>query len=523
MELWSRTWALTDRSKQYRRKFENLENIIVDDEHRGPIWIYIPSIKTLRVNGSERGGENVNGFSHSSLPRQLVHVPLPLKHRPAQLIECDGLKIRLEWPSLPERPRSNHSPQTQEETLGHELFIRAYSVWDRLRDVDTALADPACLWEELRRRWTSVDASEPQMDIIVQHAIDLKRILEELNRQPRRILRRTHQQVPLSRVQELDRRSMTWLVRQPGISLAERGGDRQSILAVAREENFDTLENRVLRAYCELASFVSTEYLARNYSKLKSRRALLVDSFGRRCKRFARDLDDRGVRLAEPGVVPNFVLQQNPRYHSIWSAWNELLNRDLIKDDLWRWQGRSWEEFCALAVMVALVGIPGAKLVASAPLVFLQEQKQGRWLEHDNPLGAFYLEKQGLVVEVRFDMEKPGTDRSDFGAPIWISVGKTDDIADFLSYVAVWPIWDHYGGIVPSEAAELNSILSPYKKNARITSALVLRPSSNSGEQFDEVGSVLTVAIGTQGRMLHKGIERLSDFFSSLIVGDVKK
>ena len=516
-QLWSRTWALVD--KVHRCTLSPGIQTIGDD-HRAPLWLYEPSTKPLLINGSAGGGEKVRGFDHSNTPRTLIHAPLPLRKRQGTKVKVGDLDCTLEWPSFPERPPTKHQPQTDEEQKGHDLFLRAYSVWDRLRDVDTALADPAFLWEELRRRWTSDDRSEPQMDVIVEHAKRLRRTIDELERTPRRILRRTHQQIPLSRVQELDRRSMTWLVRQPGSSLAERAGDRQAILAVAREENFNTLENRVLRAYSELAAFVAADYISRNQSKAKSKRASLVGDFGRRCKRLSRELASRGVGLAEPGCMPNFVLQQNPRYNSVWNAWDELLKRELVNDDLWRWQGRSWEEFCALAVMVGLVNIPGAKLVASAPISFRTEQKRGRWLDHDNPLGAFYLEQQGLVVEVRFDMNRPGTLRADFGAPIWITLGKTGDSDDFLTNIPVWPVWDHEGGIVPGESSALRSVPYLWDKKTRINAGLILRPASNIGPQSDQDGPILSLCIGTQGPPLHEAITSLSAFFSSLIIGN---
>jgi len=63
--------------------------------------------------------------------------------------------------------------------------------------------------------------------------------LDLLDRAPPH-LARTHRMIPLARVQEIDRRAMTWLVRQPGETTAERAGNRQRISAIAREENFDT-------------------------------------------------------------------------------------------------------------------------------------------------------------------------------------------------------------------------------------------------------------------------------------------
>lgn len=523
MELWNRPWALlTRRESDCRLSLEGHKRII-GSEHRAPLWIYDRSDHSLLINGTTTGGEKVRGFDHTEQKRQLIHAPLPLKRQQSLSVALGEKETQIEWATLPDRPPPKQQPQNEDEKAGHALFLRAFTVWDRLLDVDAALADPANLWQELRRRWTTDDVSEPQMDIIVRHAIKLKQTLDTLERLPRRILRRTHKQVSLSRVQELDRRSMTWLVRQPGLTLAERAGDRQAILAVAREENFDTLENRVLRSYCELASFVALDYLSRNKGKLKSRRAVIVNSFGGRCKRLGRELETRGVRLAHPGITPNFVLQQNPLYHNVWEAWGQLLNRESVIDDLWRWQGRSWEEYCALAIMVALVGIPGAKLVASAPIIFRSEQKRGRWLRNDNPLGAFYLEEQGIVIEVRFDMAKPGADRSDFAAPIWISVGKTGEIADFLSYVAVWPIWDHEGGLVHGEAGEVESLLNPLKKKTRIAAAVVMRPAKDSSNQHEINGSVLALEVGTQGTALQVAIERLSTFFASLLAAGENK
>lgn len=516
MELWSRPWGIADLKKRYRRDLGN-GDIILGPEHRGSLWVYAPTSSLPVVNGSTEAGVLAPGFGEPYEKRNLIQLPLPVGRRPPISIKFSGRAVSITWQSLPPRPQTKHPPQTDEEHAGHRLFLRARAVWDRLKDVDTALADPARLWEELRRRWTTDEDIEPQLDVIVRHAVILRRVLDELDRAPRRILRRTHRQIPLARVQELDRRSMTWLVRQPGTSLAERAGDRQSILAVAREENFDTLENRVLRAYGELAASVASEYLERNSSKKFSRRARLVEAYGKRSKHLARDLSERGVRLAEPGVMPNFVLQQNPRYHKIWNAWDELIKRERENDELWRWQARSWEEFGALAVMVSLVGIHGARLVASAPLTFLDEQDRGRWVDHDNPLGVFYLSEQGLVVEVYFGMARPGASRADFAAPIWINVGRANAADGFLSSIPVWPIWDQKTGLAEGEASDLQEAVALGKKS-RLTRGLVIRPAEIEGmSESDETELALVLTMGTQGQALHDAIERMSNFFASLI------
>lgn len=516
IELWLRPWALVDLKRRHRRPLASGSTAIVD-RNRAGLWLYVPEGTRAGPAGLTKLGEPVSGFSTDN-GRTLLVLPLPLRHSTGLTAPTATGTTKLSWHSAPERPSRNHDPQTAGEEAARRLMLRAEAVWDRLRDVETALADPANLWEELRKRWTEEDNDvPPRMDLIVHHATALSRTLDELDRTPRRILRRTNQQVPISRVQELDRRAMTWLVRQPGETLAERAGDRQRLLAVTREENFDTLENRVLRAYAELARHVARNYLDRNRTKALSNRARKVKDFERRCKRLAHDLADRGVRLAEAGVTPNFVLQHNPRYHAIWEGWQELLKHDRIFDELWQWQARSWEEFCTLAVMVALVSVPGARLIASAPLSFLDEQRRGTWTDHDNPLGVFHLPSSGIVVEVRYRMANPDVRLRDFGAPIWVRIGRVGDAQAFLTNLAIWPVWDIEGGLVEGEISEVSDLL-PFGRKAQLAAGIVLRPAAAGKEaEIMEGNGVLTATMGTDGSALSEGVAAVRNFLTSVI------
>jgi hypothetical protein len=136
----------------------------------------------------------------------------------------------------------------------------------------------------------------------------------------------------------------------------------------------------------------------------------------------AADFQNLGVLEARPDATPNFVLQTNPNYHAIWDAWHELLKRREVLDELWRWQTRSWEEFCAVALMVALQSIEGAEVIATSPIVFRDEQQRGRWVDTINPLGVVHLNAQELIVEVQYVWR---TDNfANFCAPIWLRVGR---------------------------------------------------------------------------------------------------
>jgi hypothetical protein len=424
-----------------------------------------------------------------------------------------GGRAEILWPDAPERPRGNADPVTAEEKAAHALFLRAGSVWDRIADVDTLLADPAGLWTNLRILWTELDAGEPQMDVIVRQARELLRTIDALMIRPRRILRRVHRQIPVGRVQEVDRRSMLWLARQPGETLAERAGDDQRILAVAREENYDTLENRVLRAYGELAARHGRDYLERNKTRQRSRRALQVEHFAKSCRRMARELADRGVRAAEAGVTPNFVLQQNPGYHAVWQAWEELLNEERRADELWRWQARSWEEFCGLALMVALAGLPGARPVATAPIWFRDEHHRGKWIEADSPLGVMHLPEARLIVELQ--RSHPGGDAAHIGAPIWLRIGRLGETQGFLTHVPVWPLWSPVEGLSIGEAAEVAGVVA--RAGRLVRGGLIIRPSAGpEASETDLSGAVLALTLGTEGAALRDALSHVTDHLAML-------
>ena len=398
-------------------------------------------------------------------------------------------------------------------------MTRVKQVWARLREVEESIADPAMLWSRLRDLWVREEARKPpEMAAIVRQARNLRTIVDQLDKAPRRILRRVHQQVPLSRVQEIDRRAMTWLIRQPGETIAEQAGDRQRIRAIVREENFNTLENRVLMTYARLADEVARAYVSPNLGRPLRRREIEVRDYGKRCNTLAADFQTLGVLEARPDATPNFVLQTNPNYHAIWEAWHELLIRRHLLDELWRWQARSWEEFGALALMVALQSIEGAELIATSPIVFRDEQRRGRWVDTVNPLGVVHLVAEGLIVEVQYTWR--ADDLANFCAPIWLRFGKIDAALAGLVRVPVWPIWDVDGGLVEGEAAEVADFIAERRlRDMRgVVGALILRPHA-TGEVANEIaGNVAQATLGSAGEPLREGVMRLAEIVLGLLI-----
>lgn len=482
----------------------------VPEAHAGPVWGYELDKPRYALQGSEAALEPVAGFNLDGR-RGLGLLPLPLH-------AGGDARTGVVWPGALTRPRSDEAANTEAEKSAAKLLGRARLVWDRLSDVEAALGDPKNLWKELNRRWTlDDDIAEPHMDIIVRHARMYGRDLDDLAAAPRRVLRRTHKMTRIDRIGEFDRHSMTWIVRQPGETLIQRAGNDQRVLAVVREQNFNTLENRVVRSYAALALSEARAYLDRYAVKQRTRRFETVKRFAQRCRRVERTLREAGVATAEAGVTPNFVLLNNARYSAIWRAWIELLKASRVVDDLWRWQPRSFEEFTALALMAGLQGVSGARLVAASPLTFREDQIRGSWVEHENPLGVWDLREQGVVVEVQYRMDRPTTWQADFGAPIWVRYGRKNDLPDVHKRIAVWPIWSREASGSAPHVGALAAIPGRYRQKG-LSGVMVVTPT-DVPQRAPVEWPVAEVGLGVIGDALGAGVCALAD----AIVSHVQK
>jgi hypothetical protein len=502
--LWERPWARLHGAKcRYRALTDSAAPVSLG---RGAHWLYSEPPVPVRV-----GDRAEPAKAESWLGPGVVGLPLPLRPTHTLRVLAGGTALLLDASALPARPEEDRDFEHETEQGAKALLDRVKSVWERLRDVEGTLEDPAQMWRRVQALWLDEAArANPEMDIIVEHARRLPATLDILDRAPRRILRRVQRMVPLARVQEVDRRAMTWLIRQPGESIAERAGDRQRIQAVAREESFNTLENRVVLSYARMADAVARDYCGRHGAAALTPRVARVRRFGGRCRTLERDLRSRSVGEAGADVTPNFVLQNDARYRAVWDAWHELLRRRRSLDDLWRWQARSWEEFCALVVVIALQSRPDARPVAVSPIIFREEQQEGCWIEHINPLAVLYLADAGVTVEVSFRAHR-GPVLAPFGAPIWLRLGRIDSDA-FLSRWPIWPIWHADGGLEPNEGEEIAALLS-YGRTELVKGGITLRPIAESAAAVEWRGPhSACFTIGAAGAALQDGIVRLGRY-----------
>ena len=241
--------------------------------------------------------------------------------------------------------------------------------------------------------------------LIVRIARDTPAALKDIVESPRVVLRREHEQVPLDRIQEMDIHSLQDFARRPGRTAAMKAGHRQRLTGVVREETPNTFENRVVRSFVELAIRSARQYkeemCARCPRRTKcesknpvresdcSERVRTVYSFDLFCQQLLRSSTFSTVaRMSEPVSVPNYVLQQNPRYLNIWKYYQRLLRQEDVEADVWRWQRRCWADLLRMQMMLfwdsRLRRHERFVLQTSAkPFMIRETNKKGTWLCSD--------------------------------------------------------------------------------------------------------------------------------------------
>lgn len=381
-----------------------------------------------------------NGLVHSTLMGQRVRMGSAYANRRLLLHPYPrrGKGAHPDRTGFPVRPHGAQEAQIEEEGDAQEALRRMREVLNRVEELEEAFDDPALAWRRLREAWDRAgDEACPRMAEIVRQSRETEPRLRELETRLRKVLQRTRGRVGLARVQELDRASMLWLARQPGRNIAERAGASQRIAAPVREESFDTPENRVLRAYCRLAAAAAHEWMREHQQAKASPRYQRVEAFRRRCRRLDRELDELGVAVAPAGIVPNYVLMQDPAYRYVHQAWLLLLRRDRARDDLWAWQAQTWTDFAVLAVILAMDELEEAELVAQSPVVWQPEAVAGRRFLQDTYAAVYWLKEARRIVEILPRPKSPSPLQTLSRAHVSIRVSDLDE-RDLPPRIAVW-------------------------------------------------------------------------------------
>lgn len=442
--------------------------------------------------------------------------PLPgLRQEQAKLFELRlpfGHGSTLQNAGIPPRPPIGKEPVTEEERGADRAMRRLEQTLARVHELEIANDDPILIWDRLAGFWRQAEQeAKPLVSEIVLQSLRMPRHLRDILERLRRVLRRERAMVPLDRVQEMDQASMIWLTRQPGNTLPERAGPSQRVQAVVRTESFDTGENRVVHAWCKLADASARDWLRHNEHARTSRRFAEVERLRRATRMAARDLEELGIGLAPEDQLPNFVLTQDPDYREVYEAWRRLLNEKRRLDELWAWQGRTWSDFCALAVTLAARAIDGARLVATSPVVLFQDHDRGAWFRADRPLAVYFLEKQRLVVEIQYRPKFVGRLQETLAAPIWLRIGTLSSMEN-ARRIPVWPRLVFAPVDLMDEAENCAESISQLAPKALIHRALIIHSDPTTGVAHSGSQALRTTSIGIapSGKPLLEGFNHIA-------------
>lgn len=431
----------------------------------------------------------------------------------------NGARSAIRGVGLPARPRIGHVPRTHDEEVADAAFKRMEQMLIRVNELGYAADDPMNVWERLAGFWEAAEREEkPLVSEIVRQAVGgMAAILDQLMSRLRRVLRRERDLVPLDRVQEMDQASMVWLTRQPGRTIAERAGPAQRVQAIVRRESHDTGENRVVHAWCRLADAAAQDWLRHNARAKASQRYAEVLRLQKRARLARRDLEALGVRVAPPDQTPNFVLLQDPDYRNVFESWRRLLIENRRLDELWAWQGRTWSDFCALAMTLSVRAIIGAELVASCPLDILNDQDRGAWFAADTPLAVFHLRRHGLIVEIQYRPAFVETAQAPLAAPIWLRIGDLS-AQGAARRVPVWPRLVFAPVDLAEEASNCARSLAGAARALSIHNAIILHSDPDFGEAHaGERPVAAAFGIAPAGANLHQGMRAIGRVLSAEI------
>ncbi len=254
------------------------------------------------------------------------------------------------WPTLQDKRVHGEAGRSRDRILR-----RAAKVLSAAPHAFATEPSIGAAYDRMEKVWGKKDLDaddDPQGDLLVKQARQLKGVLEDLGARPRAVLRTEHRMLKLQTVRRTDAKTLRWLSAQPGRNTAERAGARQRIKATKRYETVATLENRVLRAFVALTAREAKNWLSNlDADAVKKER---IEAHQLRARRIESILRARGVTEARHPVQPNFPLRFDPRYREIWRAWLELRARSFAAELEWMWQHRTFMELLGLRAAMKL-------------------------------------------------------------------------------------------------------------------------------------------------------------------------
>jgi len=186
----------------------------------------------------------------------------------------------------------------------------------------------------------------PPEELVTQISRECLNVAEEIVKDLRKVLIRERAKVPIGNVQQVDSHCLRWLTTQPGRDAVEKAGIKQRILAIVRNDNYNTLENRVFKDFLIRIEHEASIYIKKYNNRFNGHKTIKdVDKLRRICCHGLHEPVMEAVTAIRELPVPNYVLRQERRYSKIWKAYCELIRQDDISVRLWEQRDELIETF----------------------------------------------------------------------------------------------------------------------------------------------------------------------------------
>lgn len=243
--------------------------------------------------------------------------------------------------------------------------------------------------QELPISWNDIDdifteqknSDQPPRRLITKISEQLP-LIERTISNMRKVLKCERKKIPVSRAQELDSQCIQWLTKQPGRTAPEKAGIQQRIMAIVRNESFDTLENRVLKDFLHRCHVEAERYI-QQYSKnerfKKSERLKKTQRLSALCFKSLALPEMEGISPLFKIPTPNYVLQQNPNYAKIWDFYKKLLHQTQLIEMIWPVRQKIFFEFLLLKLnlFIRFNGNKQERKIFYSDLWIKESQKNG--------------------------------------------------------------------------------------------------------------------------------------------------
>lgn len=292
---------------------------------------------------------------------------------------------------------------------------------------------------------------------IIENTIN---VLSVIRPKIRKNLRNHLEYMKVERINQLNSKCLIDLLKLEGNTIKDKARQNKGrLLGIAKHENYNLLENRVLKSFLERAIGECNEYLrlvekylADPKLKASSNHYRQVKAYKIKCQELLSIPELNNVPSQTVLPKPNFVLLKDLNYKVIWKNYLSLV---YAKQDFYQTvynQQSLFQDICNLFINASLSKMAAQqdKLVQDGftciPLYksyvnLSMEQIEGHRLKLGSSAGPFLLTKANQAFGTKYVLEvvSQGTERyAEFAT--YLTVSKQEQIAYAPTYIKLTPI-----------------------------------------------------------------------------------